>query len=198
MRIIGLCGMSGAGKSTVADLFREYGFYPIDTDAIYHTLISAPSECTDELVKVFSGVILNELGCIDRRKLADIVFKDKDKLLVLNKIAHKHVLDCVRKTISTLDENLYTAAIVDAPLLFESGFDKECDAIIAVVADIDTKASRIVKRDNITYERAVERLRNQIPDDTIISRSTYVIRNNDSDDVKGAVREIANIINNLK
>lgn len=198
MKIIGLCGSSGAGKSTIAKAFSKFGFYSIDTDDVYHKIISSPSECTSALADVFSGEILNEKGGVDRRKLSNIVFKDKDKLSLLNRIAHRYVLDDVRKTVKTLDKDKYRAVLVDAPLLYESGFDKECDAVIGVIASRNCKIERIVKRDGISVSRAEERLDNQVSDEIIASRATYVIYNDDSDDFNESVREIANKINNLK
>ena len=199
MKVIGLCGSSGAGKSTVGALFSEFKFAHVDTDAVYHSLISCATECTAELAASFGSRILNENGGVHRPALAEIVFADKDKLLSLNKIAHKHVLCEVRRIISEIGEDSSIhGVIVDAPLLFESGFDKECDAIIAVTADRKVKIERIMKRDNITYSQAEKRLDNQASDEDIISRATYVIINNDLDELRGAVKDIANKIINLK
>lgn len=199
MKVVGLCGSSGAGKSTVGAMFGEFNFAHIDTDSIYHSLIASSTECTAELASYFGNIILNESGGINRPTLAEIVFGDRDKLLVLNKIAHKHVLSAVRQIIKSLAlDSSVQGVLVDAPLLFESGFDKECDAIIAVIADRDVKIERIMKRDNITRLQAEKRLNNQIPDEDIISRASYIITNNNLDELRCSVKDIADKIINLK
>ena len=130
MKVVGLCGGSGSGKSVVAGLLSEYGFAHIDTDKIYHDLTDRSSPCLDDLVAEFGKGIINETGGLDRTSLAEIVFNspNKDELRkTLNRIAHRHVLDSVRELLPRLKAEGFAAALVDAPLLFESGFDKECD-----------------------------------------------------------------------
>lgn len=197
MRIIGLCGGSGSGKGRVAGLFSEYGYLHIDTDEVYHKLTSGKSPCLDELSSVFGEKIIAQDGSLDRRVLAGIVFADGGKapLERLNSIAHRHVLDEVRRIIGE-SEGMYPAVIVDAPLLFESGFDRECELVIAVTAPAEMRISRIIERDGITREAALGRISAQISDDTLISRADFVIRNDsDLESLKSAVADIVKKIN---
>ncbi len=174
---IGICGGSGSGKSTVAKMFLTYNILPIDTDNIYKQLTSKRTRCIDELVSEFGiGIVFDDFS-LNRKRLAEIVFSDSDKLHKLNKIAHAHVLREVRKIRTQAEDDGYFAVIVDAPLLFESGFDAECDVIIAIIADESTRISRILERDGITYEMAKKRVSAQLPDEIIASKADYIIAN---------------------
>ena len=192
MMVIGLAGGSGSGKGTVSAFFSHYGILPIDTDKIYHDLISRDTSCTRELSDVFGKEILSETGAVDRRALSEIVFSDNEKLKELNRITHFHVLNEVRDIISDADTDDYAAVLVDAPLLFESGFNRECDAVISIIADKEKRIERIALRDNITREAAEKRIAAQLSDAFLIENSDYVIENSGStEELKGRVAEIA-------
>lgn len=180
MKIIGLCGGSGSGKGTVADVFTTYGMPVIDTDDVYHKLTSSDSACLRELRACFGDQILTSSGALDRSVLARIVFADgaTDKRELLNEIAHKHVLEHSREMLSEFSASGYEMAVVDAPLLYESGFHKECDVVVAVIADKSIRVDRIVSRDSITVEQAERRINAQIPDSVLIDRADFVIENN--------------------
>jgi dephospho-CoA kinase len=175
MKIIGLTGGSGAGKGEVCKAFAEYGIESIDTDQISREM---PSKCLEELVQCFSDVILDEHGGLDRKKLADIAFADKNKLEVLNSITHKYILEECKNRIKALEADGKGAVIIDAPLLFESGFNRECDIIIAVIANPNVRIERIIKRDNLTPEHAKRRIKNQKDDEFFKTNADYIIYNN--------------------
>jgi len=195
LKVIGLCGGSGSGKGTVAEIFSVFGIPSIDTDKVYHELTSKKTDCLDALVKEFGSDILTEDGILDRRALSSIVFGDGAAAVrrqTLNKITHKFVLDRAREILRDFELMGAKAAIVDAPLLFESGFDKECDIIIAVVADMKVRIDRIMLRDGISENAATLRVKTQLPDDYLSSRADYVINNSGSfDEVERSVSEIA-------
>ena len=190
--IIGLCGGSGSGKGTVCTIFDELGIPSIDTDLVYHDLTTNKSECLFEIEKAFGSSVVSG-GVLDRAQLARIVFADgnADKLNLLNAIAHKHILAKTRRMISSLRSDGYAHVIVDAPLLFESGFDRECDVIIGVVADRNVRLSRIMNRDGIDLASAGRRIDAQLTDEEIVKRCDYVITNNcDIESLKIAVSKI--------
>ena len=180
MKIIGLCGRSGSGKGTVSSIFNSLGIPSIDTDAVYHELTNSISDCTRALALEFGEDILFNDGSLNRRALAAVVFNDENKRLSLNKIAHKFVLDECRRRISIFEDEGNSAVIVDAPLLFESGFDKECDLLVCVTSDEQARINRIVSRDSISTQQAMARIDSQLTDDYLISRCNFVIQN-DSD-----------------
>lgn len=177
MKIIGLCGGSGSGKSLVCSIFNEFGICSIDADRVYHDLISSDSECSRELISVFGDSISLSPG-IDRRRLREIVFSSKDKLKLLNEITHKHILSQTRKLISDIERTTNNRAVIfDAPLLFESGFDMECDVTVCVIADEETRIERIVERDSITKEAAKSRIKAQISNEELMQKCDFTIIN---------------------
>ncbi len=180
--LIGLCGRSGSGKGYVSAKIAAYGIPSVDTDAVYRAM-TAPAEqyspCMRELVKAFGEGIANPDHSLNRRALAEIVFADgaSDALAKLNRITHVHIL---RETVRIADElasDGARAVIVDAPVLFESGFDSHCDCTLCVIAPEDVSVSRIVKRDGISEEEARKRLAAQISAEELIRRCDYVIEN---------------------
>lgn len=164
--IIGLTGQTGAGKSVVSALCRGWGIPSIDTDAVYHALLVPPSACLDELVAAFGSGILKADGSLDRPALASIVFAPdgKEKRELLNRITHRYVLGSVRATCRELAASSVPAVLVDAPLLYESGFDKECDRVLAVLASPDVRLCRIMARDGLSLAAATARMQAQKPD----------------------------------
>lgn len=184
MKIIGLAGGSGSGKGEVCRIFAAYGAASIDTDKISRETARKGSKCLEELTRYFSADILDKDGGLDRRKLADIAFASKEKLGILNDITHKYILEECRDRIAGMEREGKSAVIIDAPLLFESGFNRECDIIISVIADKDIRVERIIKRDNLSFEQALRRIASQKDDDFLIRHSDYIIYNN------GAVAEL--------
>ena len=181
MLVIGLTGPSGSGKGAVGDVFFRQGIPVLDTDAVYHALIDHPTACTEELKRAFGDTIITCEGCVDRKRLADKVFDPADskneKLLLLNKITHRYVLDACRHWLEEQKRTGKRAAVIDAPLLYESGFDKECDAVVAVLASRQMRLARIILRDNLSQEEAERRLSSQKADAFYEERADFIIRN---------------------
>lgn len=198
MKVIGLCGGSGSGKGEVCAVFRENGILAIDTDAVYRNLTSRPGPLLTELKAEFGKEIISDSGSLNRRVLATIVFcseGSENKLKRLNEIAHKHILDETRAMLSQHSADGARLGVVDAPVLFESGFDSECDYIVSVVADRCIRIKRIMARDSITEIEAEQRIDTQISDDELISRSDYVIYNNG--DIHSLRQQVIKLIEEL-
>lgn len=189
MFTVGLTGMSGAGKSYVAARFAENGFSIIDADVVYHELVSGESDCMREIESVFGSGVVNHDGSLNRPALASVVFLDHSKLEMLNRITHKYVLEKIRNEIVLCK----SIPIVDAPQLFESGFNDECDLIIGVIADRKVCVSRIVERDGITPQKALIRLDNQHDASYFKNNCDVVIVNNGNDistDIENTIKLI--------
>lgn len=195
MLIIGLCGGSGSGKSTVAAIFAEEGVSVLDADRIYHELVSRSTPCTGELAEAFGNEILTAEGALDRARLAELVFSGdgaEARRQRLNEITHRYILDEVRRRIGEEERKGSTAVLFDAPLLFESGFETECGCIVCVSADENVRLSRIVQRDGIDREAARRRFATQFSDRYLIAHSDYCIYNNgDTEELTASVRRIA-------
>ena len=190
MKIIGITGPIGSGKSYVGDIFEEYGFPRIDTDKVYHGLISGYTDTVKELEAEFGNEIVKEDGSVDRKKLGAIVFSDKAKLNRLNEITHKYVHIETVKLIEKYRAENYKAVVIEVPLMFESGFDKMCDEVICVVADNDVRVERIVKRNGISPKDAEIRIKNQKDNNFYIEKSTIVVYNNGNEDIRAQIEAL--------
>ncbi len=181
MKIIGLCGGSGSGKGTVCACFSNIDVPSIDTDAVYRELTLKDSPCVHALVDSFGDDILFADGSLDRKKLASIVFSGEgsdNRREILNRITHKFILDETRRRLSDYESKGFTMAIIDAPVLFESGFNKECHSTVCVVADKTIRVKRIMKRDGISEIEALMRINSQKSDEELRSLCDFVIENN--------------------
>ncbi len=181
MLIIGLTGPTGAGKGTFSQIaVRAFGAEHIDTDKIARQVVEPGSAGLAALVGYFGNGILRADGSLDRKKLAAIVFSDRSKLAALNGITHPLVEKEVEKRLADARERLCPFAVIDAPLLFESGEDKLCDVTVGILADEQTRLLRILARDGIDREAAEKRLSAAKSNEYFRERCGYILEN-DSD-----------------
>ena len=197
MKVIGLTGPTGAGKSELCACLSRLGIPSINADKVYHQLLTPPSPCLDALAEHFGKKILKADGTLDRRALAAIVFAEgaDAEHEALNKITHGFVLARIRELINGYSIASCPAVIADVPLLFESGFSKECDLNVSVLANKLVRIDRIMKRDGLDFAAANARVSAQESDDFYVSRSDVVIYNNfDESNLADEARKIFSII----
>ena len=178
--VLGICGGSGSGKSTVASMLANYGACVLDADRVYHELVDAPSACVRALAEEFGEGIVAADGSLDRRALSRIVFFGDgapQRLERLNAISHAYVKDAIHSRMADLAAEGVGCVVIDAPLLFESHLDADCDAVIAVIADDAVRVERMVRRDAITEEEAWRRIRAQLSNDELCRRCRFTVRN---------------------
>ena len=162
MKVIGLTGGTGSGKSVVSKSLAEAGAVIVDADKIAHEIILKGEPAYLEIVEYYGTDILDAEGNIIRKKLGEIVFNDKEKLAFLNQCTHKYITAEVKRQIAAAkEEGTATAIIVDAPLLLEAKLETVCDLVWVVYADSEVRAQRVMARDGITYELAKARISNQ-------------------------------------
>ena len=178
-KVIGLTGMSGAGKSTACKMFREAGFYVIDCDGICREIVKKGKPCLKEIASGFGSEILTAEGELNRRLMGKIIFSDPDKRIKLNGIMYPFASYSVIKRIIFSDSE-YT--VLDAPTLFESGLEDICGKIVSVAADKEILINRITVRDGITREEAKNRLDSQYDADFFREKSDILIMNNGSEE----------------
>ena len=184
MRIIGLTGGTGSGKSHVGSMLKERHAYIADADVIAHEIIEKEKPAYNELVEHFGKGILDKNGNIIRRKLGDIVFSDKNELEFLDECTHKYIVAEIKELIEeiTPQTDKYSIFIIDAPLLAEAGLVDICDSVWVVYADEKVRAERIMKRDGITYEQAEKRIASQKSWEEYKAMGAVIIDNSSDDD----------------
>jgi len=175
MFIIGITGGSGAGKTSAITALEALGAKVVDCDVLYHELLSDNMELTAEINAHFNDVSTD--GKIDRKKLGTIVFNNKDALLKLNRITHRFVTAELIKRIDSFNaQNINTIAI-DAIALIESGLGDMCDIVIGITAPLETRISRILRRDQITREQALMRISAQKPENFFRENCDIILEN---------------------
>ncbi len=190
MKIIGITGTIGSGKSYVALIMASRGLAHLDTDEIYHSLVSENTECSKKINEFFGDNVMSDDGSVNRKELAKIVFSDKKKLEQLNKITHEHVTKRVTELISELDAKGERAVLIEVPIMFESGFNKLCDSVICVTADKEVRVLRIMQRSGLTREEAELRISNQKNEEFYTKNSDHVIYNNGSEDLNAEIDSV--------
>ena len=196
MHIIGITGPSGSGKSMFSQLLRRYHISCVDADALYHSMLIPPSPCLTRIAQVFGNDVLCADGSLDRNRLSTIVFHDDAQLQKLNQTVLPMVIDEIRRLIADAQTRGEAYFAVDAPTLIESGFYRECHTKIVIVADDQTRIKRIMKRDDISEEKASERILAQKPLSFYTAIADYVIQNNASSEefLQEAEKVLKNIL----
>ena len=187
MKVIGITGSSGAGKSTVCEIIEElYDVCIINADKIAKELSKKGSSYVEAIANIFGKTILTEDGELNRKKLADLIYTDDQKRKMLNGYTFNHIVEKVKKIVETTTKEL---VIIDAPLLFEAELDKLCDYTIGIISQKDLQIERICKRDQISKEVAEQRLNIQENNDFFKARCDYIIENNDRiEDIKKQIQ----------
>ena len=177
MKIIGITGNSGAGKTTICSILQEkYLAYIIDSDKVAKKLTKKGTMYLNSIVEYFGIGILDNAGELKRKELAKIIYEDAEKRNALNNLTFTYVVKEIKENINKLTDK--ELIVIDAPLLYESSLDKICDIVIGVIAKEEDKINRICKRDNVEEEIAKKRLAIQLNDDYIKERADYIIINN--------------------
>lgn len=190
MKIIGLTGLTGAGKSTVAQKLMAYGCYHIDADKVAREVINNNENVKYKLKERFGNDVINADGTINRPILASRAFSDEDSTNALNEITHPAVTEEIKSIIKDINEVGYRGVIIDAIALFESGEDELCDFTVAVIAPLDIRLERIMERDNITEEKALERINAQKDESFFTEKADFVLWNYPPYDLNVEIRPI--------
>ena len=178
--IIGLTGQSGGGKSTVSGVFAERGFEVIDADKVSREVVARGSPCLKELSEAFGREMILPDGTLDRKRLGEIVFSDRERLRQLDGIMYPYIISRINLKIDSLRERGARFILLDAPTLFEAGADGLCEVIVSVTAREEIRLGRITERDGITEEMAKKRFSSQLSEEFFKAHSDHVIENNGS------------------
>lgn len=190
MKIIGITGNSGSGKSTISKLIsKNYEAKIIDADKIAKKMAKNNGEYLQAIRQAFGNDVIknNEL---DRKKLADIVFLNRAEKEKLDGLTFEYVVEEIKKELEANQNLDYQYIILDVPLLFESKLDKLCDYTIGVIAPKTEKIKRICKRDKLSKEKALQRLNSQPNDEFFTKNCDTVINNENKEETIKMVNEI--------
>lgn len=190
MKIIGITGNSGSGKSTISKLIsKNYEAKIIDADKIAKEMTKNNGEYLQAIRQAFGNDVIknNEL---DRKKLVDIVFLNRTEKEKLDGLTFEYVVEEIKKELEANQNLDYQYIILDVPLLFESKLDKLCDYTIGVIAPKTEKIKRICKRDKLSKEKALQRLNSQPNDEFFAKNCDIVINNKNKEETIKMVNEI--------
>ena len=176
---IALTGGIATGKSYVLEQFRRRGVACLDADELAHGVTSAQTEATTAIVARFGVDMLAADGSVDRKKLGPIVFADASARRELEAIVHPAVHRAIAMGIRAFEMMGDTLAIVDVPLLYETGAEKNFDRVIVTACPEELQLARLVKR-GLTEDAARQRLAAQWPTEQKASRANVVIRTDGS------------------
>ena len=184
--IIGLTGQTGAGKTTVADGLRHFGYQVIKADEVARLVTEKGSPTLKDLATVF--------GSLNRARLAEKAFSSPENTELLNSVTHPEILRLISKKINGAFFDGYEAVVLDASQLFESGFHERCTLVVSVVAPEDMRLKRIMERDGITEEQARQRMDSQLSEEFFRTHSNYVLENTGTEEaLKLQLRQLAAI-----
>ena len=189
---IGLTGGIGSGKSTIAQVFEILGYPVYISDKMASVLMNEDEAIRKRLTALFGQSIYPEDQRLDKKRLADIIFRDKAALRQVNAIVHPAVMEHFRQW--SLAQNS-EFVFFESAILSEAGLAEAFDAVVTVYADVDTRVRRAMRRDGASREKITERLNNQMADEVKRQRADFIVMNNDDEQV---LPQIQHIINQLK
>ncbi|EAC9068400.1 dephospho-CoA kinase [Listeria monocytogenes] len=179
-KTIGLTGSVATGKSTVSNMIQQAGIPLVDADIAARKVVEAGTEGLKEIVAYFGEEILLADGTLNRAKLGEIIFKDKEKREKLNEITHPRVKDYMLEARERFFRAGEELVFFDIPLLFESHLESLVDQIVVVWTTPETELKRLMERNNLTKEDALRRIESQMGIDEKARKADFVIDNNES------------------
>ncbi len=188
MKIIGLTGGIGSGKSTVAQVFKSEGGDVFTSDYEAKIIQDHNPEAIRKQKELLGEDIYLEDGTLDRKKVASIVFADKSKLLALNNIIHPLVKQSFDNFVAKNSDKKFV--VLESAILISSGFYKFADFMVLVTADTETRINRVIMRDKVSRQQVLQRMSNQMSDDEFMKYCKYKIVNNDIETLGKQVKEI--------
>ena len=179
MKILGITGGVGAGKSTVLDFLKEkYHAYVIQADLVGHLVMEPDGSCYDRVVALFGKQVIKNDKTIDRKMVSDVVFGKPEKLSQLNAIIHPAVKRYILSSLEKQKKAGSAICIVEAALLLEEHYQDFCDEVWYIHTDKEIRISRLMESRGYTREKAENIIANQAPEEFFRGHADYVIENN--------------------
>ena len=191
MKVIGLTGGIGSGKSTVSQFLAELGTVILNADEIGHEALKPDTEIWRQVVAAFGRQILTPDGNLDRKKLGDIVFGNPESLSRLNRIMHPRMYDMVKAQLEEYRRQGMGVVVLEAPLLLEAGWTSLVDEVWVTTASESTVLKRLEEQKGLSGEEALARIRSQLPSEERVRHANVVINTDcDLDELKSKVKEL--------
>lgn len=190
--ILGLTGGIACGKTTISNIFKQLGIKVIDADTVAREVIELP-EIADKIKQSYGDEIFIN-GKLDRRKLREIIFNDKEKIKKLNSIVHPRVIERFK---DEYNKNKFSNEIIvfDIPLLFEVGLEKYCNKTVVVYVAEEVQIKRVMERDKSSRELAKKIIDAQMELSKKVKIADYVIENNST--INELEKKVKNIIESI-
>lgn len=180
-KVIGLTGAIATGKSTAGNIIRNHGYQVINSDKIGHDLMEPGQKNYNEIVESFGKDILNEDKTINRTKLGEIVFSNKDKLELLNKISHKNIFNKINCIIhQSFDKIIFIELPILIELKKENKLSIEFDEIWLVYVNPEIQIKRLIERNDLSEKQAKDRIGSQMSIDEKLGYADFIINNEGS------------------
>lgn len=183
MKVIGLTGGIGTGKSTVSSYLKEKEFAIVDADQIAREITAPGEPLLKELSEAFGTSLILQDGSLDRKALADIVFMNKEKKKKLDRMMHSRIIAEIENQVREYKRGAYRGIILDVPLLFETGLEKMCDETWLLTADRQVRIERVCLRDGASPADVERRIQNQMDDEEKKKRADKILDNSGERDV---------------
>ncbi len=191
MKVIGLTGGIGSGKSTVSQYLQELGAVILDADKVGHEAYRPNTETWQELVAAFGRQILTPDDEIDRKKLGEIVFSDPESLARLNQIVHPRMYQMMETRIEECRQQGVAVVVLEAAILLEAGWTPLVDEVWVTVASESTVVGRVKERTGLPEEQILARIRSQLSSEERAKQANVVINNDGNlDELKTKVQEL--------
>jgi dephospho-CoA kinase len=191
MKVIGLTGGIGSGKSTVSRFLAELGAAIINADKIGHEVFNPDAEVWREVVAAFGKQVVAANGTIDRKKLGAIVFGNPEARIRLNQIMHPRIYDVVKAQLEEYRRQKASVVVLEAPLLLEAGWTSLVDEVWVTTASEDTVLKRLRGRTGLSEAESKARIRSQLPMEERVRYADVVIDTDcDLDKLKAKVEEL--------
>jgi len=176
---IGITGSIGAGKSTVAGIFKVLGIPVFDADATAKNILNTDSVLREQIAATFGSETYKN-GLLDKKYLATLVFNNPDQLAKLNALVHPATIEAANIWAKHCEEQGSPYILKEAALLFEAGTNVGLDFIIGVTAPVEMRIARVMERDHVTREEVLKRMQHQLDDSEKMKRCNFVIDNNEA------------------
>lgn len=190
-KIIGVTGGIGSGKTTIVNYIHTKGYPVYIADEAGKKVMQQP-KVIQQVNALFEGKVLLDDGSLDRSKIASLVFNDEQLLSALNQIVHPAVASDFEEF--KKQNSQQPLVFKEVAILFESGSYKDCDATILITAPLNVRIDRVVKRDGISKEAVLQRMKNQLTDEEKQKLATFTVENME---LNHAFKSIDEIIDKL-